>query len=362
MLYRDAAPLRPDPALLASIGARLSAALASDEAGTGESAAKWLVPVSPDCAADIMDAWASVCKGAALPVTVVRALAGAAVAGAAAPDAAGKLGFGRLAHALYAVARLITVAPRAVPATDSNSPMAGLQADVARWASLVIEHVHLAQPHAPHRLDQALYALHVLEVAPDAGTAAAAVAKAAALASKVDAHHLRSFFIRLAKPLAAWHRSGLVSCEPAARALCARAPELLEEARGKNQKARQELLWSLRMLASIARVRVPELAEPWLSRASGSRLRRRGRCGAAVPAGTLWWISRPHGGLPGSSPPLPMQAPGGWRPMCGCAAPGGLLLARQGEVGWRAHAWQAALTVVSEASSGECRPSLLYIW
>ncbi len=38
--------------------------------------------------------------------------------------------------------------------------------------------------------------------------------------------------------------------------------------------------------------------------------------------------------------------------MRGCAAPGGLLLARQGEVGWRAHAWQAALTVVSEAGGG----------
>ncbi len=46
-LYRDAAPLRPRPALLASIGARLSAALATDEAATGESASKWLVPISP---------------------------------------------------------------------------------------------------------------------------------------------------------------------------------------------------------------------------------------------------------------------------------------------------------------------------
>jgi hypothetical protein len=59
----------------------------------------------------------------------------------------------------------------------------------------------------------------------------------------------------------------------------------------------------------------------------------------------------------GSNPPLARQAPGGWRPMHGCAAPG-LLSARQGEVGWHAHAWQAALTLVSEADSGECRPSL----
>jgi len=44
--------------------------------------------------------------------------------------------------------------------------------------------------------------------------------------------------------------------------------------------------------------------------------------------------------------------------MRGCAAPGGLLSARQGEVGWRGRAQQAALTVVSEAGSGDCRPSL----
>jgi hypothetical protein len=43
--------------------------------------------------------------------------------------------------------------------------------------------------------------------------------------------------------------------------------------------------------------------------------------------------------------------------MRGCAAPGGLPTTRQGEVGWRAHAWQAALTVVSGAGSGGCRPS-----
>jgi hypothetical protein len=103
-LYRDAAPLRPRPALLASIGARLGAALASDEAATGESASKWLVPVSPACAADILFAWASVCEGTALPVTVVRALAGTAVAGA---DAAGKIGVSRLACVLHSVACVV---------------------------------------------------------------------------------------------------------------------------------------------------------------------------------------------------------------------------------------------------------------
>jgi len=126
-LYRHAPPLRPGPALLAAIGVRLSAALAADEAGTSEGAAELLVPVSPACAAEILVAWASVCEGAALPATVVRALAGTAV---------GRIGVGRLASALHALARVVDIALHAVPATDSESPMAGLQADVARWAGL----------------------------------------------------------------------------------------------------------------------------------------------------------------------------------------------------------------------------------
>jgi hypothetical protein len=263
MLYRHALPLRPGPALLAAIGAWLSAALASGEAATGAGAAKWRMPVSPACATAVLSVWASVCDGAALPATVIRALAGSAVADAAAPDAAGRISVGRLAHALYYVASVVDVAPPAVPATDSNSPMAGLQADVARWASLVIEHV---QPHAPHDMDHAMYALDVLAVAPDAGMAAAAVAKAAALTPKVDAQHLRSYLFRLARPLAAWHRSGLASCEPAARALCARAPELLKRTRSETERGK--VLARLRMLAPTAHVDVPELAEP--SRASGS--------------------------------------------------------------------------------------------
>ncbi len=193
-------------------------------------------------------------------------------------------------HALYNVASAVAIAPPAVPATDSKSPMAGLQADVARWASLVIEHVQPGRPHAAHDLDQALYALDVLEVAPDAGTAAAAVAKAAALAPKVDAQHLRSFFIRLAMPLAAWHRSGLVSCKPAARALCARAPELLKQARDETQRGKVQA--RLRMLASTVRVYVPELAEP--SRASG---------GEPQEAGSL------RGSGAGGGPVVHQQAP-----------------------------------------------------
>ncbi len=47
--------------------------------------------------------------------------------------------------------------------------------------------------------------------------------------------------------------------------------------------------------------------------------------------------------------------------MHGCAAPGGMLTSRQGEVGSRTHAWQAALTVVSGAGSDGCQPSLLYV-
>jgi len=157
------------------------------------------------------------------------------VAGAAAPDAAGRIGVGRLASALHALAPVVDIGLHAVPATDSESPMAdGLQADVARWAGLVIERVHPARPHAARDLGWALYALDVLEVAPDTDTAAAAVAKAAALAPKVDAQHLLSFLFRLARPLAAWHQSGLMLCEPAARALCARAPELLEQARSED--------------------------------------------------------------------------------------------------------------------------------
>ena len=270
-LYRDAAPLRPRPALLASIGARLSAALASDEAATGESASKWLVPVSPACAADILFAWASVCEGTALPVTVVRALAGTAVAGA---DAAGKIGVSRFAYALHSVACAVGAAPPAAPATDSKSPMAGLQTDVARWASLVIEHVQPGRPDAARDLGRALHALHALEIAPDAVTVAAAVAKAAALASQVDAHHLHREVNMLATRLAAWHRSGLVSCEPAAHALCARAPELLEQASGKGQQG--EVLRRLRMLASTTGVSVPELAGPWPRRASGGGLQEAG--------------------------------------------------------------------------------------
>jgi len=100
MLYRHAPLLRPGPALLAAIGARLSAALASDEVATGAGAAKWLVPVSPACAFAVLSAWASVCEGAALPATVIRALAGSAVADAAAPDAAGRIAVGSLARAV----------------------------------------------------------------------------------------------------------------------------------------------------------------------------------------------------------------------------------------------------------------------
>ncbi len=266
MLYRHAPPLRPGPALLAAIGAWLSAALASGEAAAGPGAAKSLVPVSPDCAVEILVAWTSVCEGAALPATVVRALADTAVASAAAPDAAGIIAVGSLASALHAIARVVDLAPHAMPATGSEGPMAGLQADVARWAGLVIERVHLARPHAARDLGWALYALDVLEVAPDAGTAAAAVAKAAALAPTVDARNLRSFLFTLARPLAAWHRSGLASCEPAARALCARAPELLKQTRSETERGK--VLARLRMLAPTALVNVPELAEP--SRASGS--------------------------------------------------------------------------------------------
>jgi hypothetical protein len=266
VVYQDAAPLRPRPALLASISTWLSTALASDEAATSESAGKWLLPVPYGCATDILSAWASVCDGTALPVTVVRALAGTALSGAAAADTGGSYGVGRLAQALGALARVVDAAPPAVPATGSKSPMAGLQSDVSRWASLVIERVQPGHFYDARDLSRALYALYVLEVAPDAVTAAAAVAKAAAVASKVDAHDLQRYFFALAKPLAAWHLSGLVSCEPAARALCARAPELLEQSRGGAQWG--EVLRRLRTLASIARVSVPELAEPWRSRAS----------------------------------------------------------------------------------------------
>ena len=278
ILYRDAAPLRPRPALLAAIGACLSAALASDEVAPGESASKWLVPVSSNCAADLLLAWASVCEGTALPMTVVRALADAALSGAAAADAGGSFGVDRHVYALFAIARYIEVAPRAAPATDSESSMAGLRTDVARWASLVIEHVQPGRGQAARDLGGAVHALHVLGVAPDAATAAAAVDKAAALAPKVVARDLHCFFMRLVKPLAAWHRSGLALCEPAVRALCARAPDLLKQARKKSQKQRDsqrvKVLAHLRMLASIARVYVPELAEP--SRASGRQLQEAG--------------------------------------------------------------------------------------
>jgi hypothetical protein len=273
VLYRDAAPLRPRPALLASIGARLNAALASDEAATGENAGKWLMPVTQACAFDVLSAWANVCEGTALPVTVVRALVGTAVAGA---DAAGRIGVSRLAYALHSVARAIEAAPPAVPATDNKSPMAGLRTDVARWASLVIERVQPGPPDAARHLGRALHALHALEIAPDAVTAAAAVAKAAVVAPKLGAHHLQRDFYGLARPLIAWHQSGLVSCEPAARALCARAPELLEKARGKKYKQQREVLRRLGMLAYTARVSVPELAELWPSRASGGELQEAG--------------------------------------------------------------------------------------
>jgi len=109
--------------------------------------------------------------------------------------------------------------------------------------------------------------LHALEIAPDAVTAAAAVAKAAVVAPTVAAHHLQRDFNVLARTLTAWHQSGLVSCEPAARALCPRAPELLEQASGKRQKGR--VLWRMRVLASTAGVSVPKLAEPRPSGASG---------------------------------------------------------------------------------------------
>ncbi len=221
----------------------------------------------------MLSAWASVCEGTALPVIVSRALAGTAVAGA---DAAGGSGVSRLAAALQSLPRVVGAAPPAVPATDSESSMAGLRSDVARWASLVIEHVQPGWPNAARDLGRALHALHVFEVAPDAVTAAAAVAKAAALAPKVAAHHPPGSFYRVARPLAAWHRSGLVSCEPAARALCAQAPELLEQAGGKDERERGQVLVCLRVLASIARVHVPELAKPWQKRASGGELQEAG--------------------------------------------------------------------------------------
>ena len=322
MLYRDAAPLRPRPALLASIGAWLSAALASDEVATGSSAGRWPVPVSPTCGADILFAWASVCGGTALPVTVVRALAGTVVAGA---DAAVKTGVGRLACALHAVAGVVGAASPAVPATDSKSPMAGLRTDVAKWASLVVERVQPSRRDAARHLGRALHALHALEITPNAVTAAVAVAKAAVLAPKVAAHHLQHDFCGLARPLAAWHASGLVSSEPAARALCARAPELLEQASGKEQQA--QVLWHLRMLAPIAHVSAPELAEPWRSCASGGEPQEAGSLrgsgaggGPVVHQQAPWWTAgqlstAPQAGARGVAPYAWMR--GAWRTAVG---------------------------------------------
>jgi hypothetical protein len=317
-LFRDAAPLRPRPALLASIGAWLNAALASDEAATGDSAGKWLMPVSPACAADVLFAWARVCEGTALPDTVVTALAGTAVAGA---DAAGSSGVSRLAYVLQAIARTVAAAPPAVPATGSKSPMAGLRTDVARWASLVIEHVQPGRPAAARHLGWALHALHALEIAPDAVTAAAAVAKAAVVAPKVAAHHLQRDFDVLSRTLIAWHQSGLVSCEPAARALCARAPELLEQASGKRQQGR--VLWRMRVLASTAGVSVPKLAEPRPSGASGGEPQEAGPLrgsgaggGPVVHQQALWWTAgqlstAPQAGARGVAPYAWMR--GAWR-------------------------------------------------
>jgi hypothetical protein len=174
--------------------------------------------------------------------------------------------------------------------------MAGLQTDVARCASLVIERVQPGRGQAARDLGRALHALHVLKVAPDAATAAAAVAKLAALAPEMDAHHLQRTFFGLAELLAAWHRSGLVSCEPAARALCARAPELLERSSGKGQQV--ELLRRLRVLASTARGYAPELAKPWQKRASGGELQEAGPLrGSGAGGGPMvhqqapWWTA-----------------------------------------------------------------------
>ena len=72
--------------------------------------------------------------------------------------------------------------------------------------------------------------------------------------------------------------------------------------------------------------------------------------------GSPWCISGPHGGLLAST--VTRQAPGGWRPMHGCEAPG-LLSARQGEVRWHARVWQAALALVSEADRASAGPACL---
>jgi len=96
-------------------------------------------------------------------------------------------------------------------------------------------------------------------VAPDAATAAAAGAQAAALAARLAPRQLLLLVATVAGPLAQWHEAGLAPCEAAARALCARAPAVLQEARPADTARMADLL---RALAAATGVPAPALAEP----------------------------------------------------------------------------------------------------
>ncbi len=243
--------------LLAGVRDWVTAAAGGGGAGAASQA---LGP--PASAATLIRVWANhaevrASSALALPMGAVEALTRSAAAGAGADERGG--GFGGRKLSLYAASSLVRSAHQAARVSGRGQRMAGLDGDLARWAGLAIGRANPQEAQQAQDLGMSVWALNYLGVAPDAATAAAAGAQAAALAARLAPRQLLLLVATVAGPLAQWHEAGLAPCEAAARALCARAPAVLQEARPADTARMADLL---RALAAATGVPAPALAEP----------------------------------------------------------------------------------------------------
>jgi len=249
---------RAERSLLSCVRDWVTAAACGGGAGAGPRA---LGP--PASAATLMRVWAhddEVRAGGelALPMGAVEALTRSAAAGAGADERGGGFAGRKLAVSLHAVASLVRAARKAAPAGGSEQRLVGLDSDIARWAGLAIGHAQPGHPQEARDLGMSVWALGYLGVAPDAATAAAAGAQAAALAAQLPPQRLLLLISMMAGPLAQWHEAGLASCEPAAAALCARAPDLQQQDTARVM----ELLRRLAAATGVPEPVAPSPAEP----------------------------------------------------------------------------------------------------
>ncbi len=244
--------------LLAGVRDWVTAAAGGGGAGAASQA---LGP--PASAATLIRVWANhaevrASSALALPMGAVEALTRSAAAGAGADERGGGFGGRKLSLTLYAAASLVRSAHQAARVSGRGQRMAGLDGDLARWAGLAIGRANPQEAQQAQDLGMSVWALNYLGVAPDAATAAAAGAQAAALAARLAPRQLLLLVATVAGPLAQWHEAGLAPCEAAARALCARAPAVLQEARPADTARMADLL---RALAAATGVPAPALAE-----------------------------------------------------------------------------------------------------